>query len=251
VPEARRVFLGAAGWAIPRVHAHHFPAEGTGLERYATRVAAVEINSTFYRTHKPQTLERWASSVPDSFRFAVKVPRAITHERRLVDASEPLVEFLASLAVLGPKLGPLLVQLPPSLAYGAAMARSFFETFREGYGGDVVCEPRHPSWFTAEADALFEAVRVPRVAADPAPCAGAERPGGWPGLAYWRLHGSPAKYRSAYSDQALVRLATEIRTVVEGGASAWCIFDNTVTGAATGDALKLAGLLEERPGSPA
>ncbi len=248
MPEAPRVFLGTAGWAIPRVHAHHFPAEGTGLERYATRFAAAEINSTFYRTHKPQTLERWVSCVPDSFRFAVKVPKAITHERRLVDASEPVVAFLASLAVLRPKLGPLLVQLPPSLVFEAAVARRFFEAFREGYGGDLVCEPRHPSWFTAEADALFEGVRAARVAADPAPCAGAERPGGWRGLAYWRLHGSPAKYRSAYPEEALERLATEIRTGLEGGVSAWCIFDNTVTGAATGDALKLTRLIGGGPG---
>src|SRR5829696_7259254 len=123
--EPGRCFVGTAGWAIPRVHAHEFPAEGTGIERYASRFGAAEINSTFYRTHKPQTLERWAAMVPEPFRFAVKVPRAITHERRLVDVSELLDAFLGSLSAVGAKLGPLLVQLPPSLAFEASIAERF------------------------------------------------------------------------------------------------------------------------------
>jgi uncharacterized protein YecE (DUF72 family) len=248
---AGRFFLGTAGWSIPRVHAHEFRVEGSGLQRYAARFPAAEINSTFYRTSKPHTFERWAASVPEDFRFAAKAPKTITHTRRLVDVAEPLEEFLASVAGLGPKLGPILVQLPPSLAFEAAVAERFFGELRQRFGGDVVCEPRHPSWFTEDADRLLDMARVGRVGADPAPAQGAEEPGGWEGIAYWRLHGSPVKYRSAYSDEALERLAHSIRAALERGASAWCIFDNTATGAATGDALKLARLVGGGPGSGA
>jgi len=75
------VKVGCAGWAIPRQHAHRFPEQGTHLERYARRLPAVEINSSFYRSYQPKTYARWAASVPEHFRFAVKVPREITHRR--------------------------------------------------------------------------------------------------------------------------------------------------------------------------
>jgi uncharacterized protein YecE (DUF72 family) len=68
--------IGTAGWAIPRQCAEHFPRDGSGLERYAARFTAVEINSTFHRSHKPHTFARWAEAVPEGFRFAVKMPNA-------------------------------------------------------------------------------------------------------------------------------------------------------------------------------
>lgn len=75
--------IGTAGWSIPARHAQAVPAEGSQLQRYATALGGVEINSSFYRPHRPETYARWAASTPASFRFAVKCPRAITHEARL------------------------------------------------------------------------------------------------------------------------------------------------------------------------
>ncbi len=112
VPEVR---VGTAGGSIPKSHAGAFKAQGKHLERYASRLNAVEINSSFYRPHRKATYERWAASVPDEFRLTVKVPRAITHERRLRDAGDLLERFLSEVSGLGDKLEPLLVQLPPSL----------------------------------------------------------------------------------------------------------------------------------------
>src|SRR6185436_11229797 len=96
--------------------------EGGHLARYSRRFNASEINSSFHRPHRPVTYARWAACVPEDFRFSVKVPRAITHERRLSDAADLFAGFLAELAPLEDKLGPLLVQLPPSLAFDAALA---------------------------------------------------------------------------------------------------------------------------------
>ncbi|HVK14526.1 MAG TPA: DUF72 domain-containing protein, partial [Gemmataceae bacterium] len=165
---AGAIYIGCAGWALPKEHAPRFPSEGTHLTRYAGRLPAVEINSSFYKPHKPTTYTKWAASVPEGFRFAVKVPREATHTRRLVGAEDILDRFLPEATSLGEKLGPLLVQLPPSLAFSAAVAERFFAALREGFDGDVVVEPRHAGWFDAKADELVAKFRVARVAADPA-----------------------------------------------------------------------------------
>lgn len=234
-----RALIGTAGWSIPKGHAPAFPGEGSHLERYARVLPAVEINSSFYRPHRPATYARWAAGVPPGFRFSVKVPRAVTHERRLVDAAEPLARFLDEVAALGPALGPLLVQLPPSLRYDAARVDRFFGSLRERFGGEVACEPRHPSWFTDAVEARLSAFRVARVAADPAVVPRAAEPGGWTGLTYIRLHGSPEMYRSAYPPEALDAVARRLRAALEEGQAPWCIFDNTALGEATGNALDL------------
>jgi hypothetical protein len=118
--------VGTAGWAVPRAVAGDFPAVGSTLERYCARFDAVEINSTFYRSHRPSTYLRWAMATPPHFRFALKLPRTITHHARLVNVTSLLTGFVAEALHLGEKLGPLLVQLPPSLAYDAAVAEPFF-----------------------------------------------------------------------------------------------------------------------------
>src|SRR3954466_3448686 len=95
--------IGCAGWAIRREPSHRFAPFGTHLQRYATLFNAVEINSCFYRPHRRSTYERWAESVPKSFRFAVKLPKVITHEQRLLDAEARLDQFLEETSGLGPK----------------------------------------------------------------------------------------------------------------------------------------------------
>src|SRR6476620_9198879 len=92
---APAVYVGCAGWSIPKEHAGRFPAGGSHLERYAGRFNAVEINSSFYRPHRPETYARWAASVPESFQFAVKIPKEMTHTRRLRDVADPLARFLS------------------------------------------------------------------------------------------------------------------------------------------------------------
>src|SRR5512140_1876907 len=191
---SRMTYVGCAGWSLPRSKAELFPGSGSHLERYSGRFAAVEINSSFYHPHLQKTYGRWAATVPPGFRFAVKIPREITHARRLVGAEKPLHAFLSEAGDLGEKLGPLLVQLPPKLSFRREVARPFFEMFRAVFTGSVVCEPRHPSWFTPEAEECLVGFRVGRVAADPSVVSEAGKPGGWGGVFYYRLHGSPKMY---------------------------------------------------------
>jgi uncharacterized protein YecE (DUF72 family) len=196
----------------------------------------VEINSSFYRPHKPETYARWAASVPDGFRFAVKLPKAITHERRLIGCGDMLERFAGEIAHLGETLGPVLVQFPPSLGFDPVVAERFFTLARELLDGSMVCEPRHADWFSPEAEALLTASRIARVAADPAPVPGAEEPGGWGGLRYTRLHGSPRIYRSTY-DTAVIDQHAGMACVTD--VESWTIYDNTAAGAALGNALAM------------
>ncbi|MCR5879799.1 DUF72 domain-containing protein [Phenylobacterium sp. J367] len=236
-----RIRIATAGWAAPRTVRHRFPDAASGLQRYAGRFDAAEINSSFYRAHRASTWARWADETPAGFRFAVKAPKTITHERRLADSAELLHAFLAEARLLGPKLGPILVQLPPSLAFDLAVAAGFLETLRARYDGPVALEPRHPTWFEAGAEALLVAAQVARVSADPPRHPADARPGGWPGLAYWRLHGSPRMYYSAYDPTHLEALAAQLRA--SPAQEAWCVFDNTTSGAAAENALDLLEML--------
>ena len=237
--------VGCAGWSIPKEHAGRFPAEGSHLVRYSRRLSAVEINSSFYGPHRESTYARWAADTPGGFAFSLKIPREITHDRRLSEPEVPLDRFLAETAALGSKRGPLLVQLPPSLGFDAGTVAGFFAIVRQKYDGLLACEPRHPSWFTKQADRLLLDHEVARVAADPAVTPQAARPGGWPGLIYYRLHGSPKIYYSDYPAETLDRLAETLN--VSDKVPTWCIFDNTARGAATANALDLRERLRDDP----
>ena len=197
------MYIGTAGWNIPRAYKVWFPAAGSGLERYATRLNAAEINTSFYRPHAPATYERWAAAVPPGFRFSVKIPKVITHERALARAREPLDRFLGEIAGLGDRLGPLLIQLPPSHVFDARRTGRFLELLRARYDGDAVCEPRHASWTGDAAARLLTKFQVARVAADPPRAEGLATPGGWSGLTYYRWHGSPRPYFSSYAPEQL------------------------------------------------
>jgi len=239
-PTAPRI--GCAGWSIPSAHAALFGAGDSHLARYATRFDVTEINSTFYRAHQARTFERWAASVPARFRFSAKLPKAVTHEARLQGVGDALSAFFDALAGLGPKLGGVLVQLPPSLAFDARVANRFFAMLRRRCPASIACEPRHASWFEPAVEALWQRYAIARVAADPARVPAAAQPGGAgtpAGWSYWRWHGSPRVYYSRYDDAALQALARSLRAVHDPRAPAWCILDNTALGHAVDDAARL------------
>jgi uncharacterized protein YecE (DUF72 family) len=232
-------FIGTAGWSLPRDVQDAFPGEGSHLQRYAARFRASEINSSFHRPHREFVWRRWADSVPPHFRFCAKVPKAITHEKRLVQAEDDLFAFVEQVSPLGARLACLLVQLPPSLAFDASVAARFLEALRAAWHGDAVLEPRHSSWFSPDADALLASHRVARVLAEPVRFPSAAVPGGWPDLVYVRLHGSPRIYYSAYDAPLLASLAHRIAMEIRKARTVWCIFDNTAAGAAAHNALAL------------
>jgi uncharacterized protein YecE (DUF72 family) len=172
----------------------------------------------------------------------------VTHQAKLADCGVLLEEFVGQAAVLGDKLAVMLVQLPPKLELDPAIASAFFRDLSARSQAALVCEPRNATWFTDPADALLCELGVARVAADPAICEAAARPGGWRGLAYWRLHGSPVVYRSSYTDR-IEQYAAELTAPAVVAADRWCIFDNTASSAGAGDALALAQAIDQIDGA--
>ncbi len=237
-----RLLVGCAGWSLPKAAAAAFPVEGSHLERYAAVFPTVEINSSFYKPHKPETYARWAASVPEDFRFAVKVPRAITHDARLEDVDAQLDRFQGEAGMLGEKLGCLLVQMPPRSGFLDAPARAFFAQLQARFGCSIAFEGRHPTWFAPAATELLREYGVMRVIADPA--------AGQPGLheptslegVYVRLHGVPRIYYSRYSDDEIAAWRARLDHEVAAGRRVWCIFDNTAEGASVPNALALQAL---------
>jgi uncharacterized protein YecE (DUF72 family) len=240
---SRHVYIGTAGWVVPKPHAHAVAAEGSHLQRYAGVMNCVEINSTFYRPHLARTFERWAATTPEDFRFAVKLSKAVTHGAKLCRCGAELVAFFDNVRPLGEKLGPVLVQLPPKLAFDEGTAREFFETVRELHQGQVVVEPRHASWFAPGVDRMLREFEVARAMADPPQgSALAGGPGGWTGLRYFRLHGSPRKYWSEYGEDFLRTMAKRIESE-KRAKEVWVIFDNTASNHALGNAMELRKML--------
>jgi len=242
IRRSAEVRIGCAGWSIATRQAHLFGDGDSALARYATRFDVVEINSTFHRAHQPKTFERWAASVPVGFRFSVKLPRTITHDARLVRTSSLIAAFAGQVAGLGQRLGGVLVQLPPSLLFDARTAGHFFRALRRAFDVPVACEPRHASWFGPGVDATWARYGIARVAADPPKPEGAGHPGGAGTWHYWRLHGAPRMYYSAYDEQRLAGFASELEAHGTRQRPAWCIFDNTANSHAVDNALRLIQL---------
>ncbi|MGZ5280419.1 MAG: DUF72 domain-containing protein [Pseudobdellovibrionaceae bacterium] len=238
------VYIGTAGWTLPTHLKDQFPFVGTHLQKYAQVFNSVEINSSFYKEHKFETYVKWASSVPENFRFSVKLSRYFTQETRLEDSGEKLKEVLQTISGLGKKFGCLLVQLPPSLDFELKTASRFIDNLRKLYQGALVWEPRHLSWATPQALQLLIQNQIQKVWADPEPCPVPENLSGkWKAglqsFAYFRLHGSPVIYKSRYTISQLAKIKDLVHGAEATHSQTWCIFDNTTYGFATENAREL------------
>lgn len=240
------VRIGLAGWSeAASRYGKLLPATvlqgATGLRRYAAAFDFVEINSSFYRQVRAETYEKWAGEVPDNFRFSVKMHRLITHYTRLKNA-DLLEDFFGSVSGLGDKLAVVLVQLPPTLVFEKDHADKFFRAMRRIYKGCAVCEPRHASWSETEAQKTLAVhavgpvlTGIPSAGNDPLEEAAPKLP------LYFRLHGAPRRYYSAYSTEDLRTLAGFLDG--HGQRQRYVVFDNTAGPAGVRNALELQGLV--------
>jgi uncharacterized protein YecE (DUF72 family) len=241
--QQRTLRVGTAGWANPPNERARRPEAVTHLAHYATAFNFVEINSSFYRSHQRATYERWREQTPANFGFSVKLPRSVTHECALRRCRQELRQFVDEAEGLGHKLIVVLVQLPASLSFEPAVATRFFKSLTDICPSRIACEPRHMSWFTERADDILRTRGVSRVAADPTRAAGGDAPGGSLRLAYYRLHGSPKVYYSAYSADFLTQLATQINALTSRTKDICCVFDNTARHESWPNAQQLCALL--------
>jgi uncharacterized protein YecE (DUF72 family) len=264
--------VGTSGWVYPPWRGAFYPpglAQRRELEYLSRTLNSVEINGSFYALQRPTSYQKWAQQVPDDFVFSVKGPRFITHMKRLVDVDEALATFLASgVLALGPKLGPILWQLPPNLPFDPEAVAAFADllprttraaaALSEGHSDHIdgrawtttdadrplrhAMEVRHPSFGTPEVPELLREKGIALVLADSA--------GKFPVMdevtadfVYARLHGDHVLYTSGYTDDALDRWASRFSERARG-VDVYVYFDNDAKVRAPHDARALLDRLE-------
>lgn len=234
------VYIGTSGWNYDHWKGTFYPdtlPKSRWLEFYAQIFSTIEVNATFYRQVSQSTFERWRDKTPGGFIWAVKANRFITHIRRLQNVEDSLEKFFSQISVLGEKLGPVLFQLPPSLAFEPHAAEGFFSLLP--IGRRYTIEARHESWTGSDVLSLLKKYGIAWCISDTA--------GRFPYLeaitadfVYIRLHGSRKLYASLYTEEELEIWAKKIKS---WKIDAYAYFDNDFMGYAPKNAFRLRELL--------
>ena len=239
-----RIEIGTSGWNYPHWRAPFYQgaAPSEFLRLYARRFDSVEVNKSFYRLLTPTETRRWARQTGPSFRFAVKGSRFLTHMLKLKANPLAIRRFFTPLNPLGPKLGPVLFQLPPRWKPNVERLRTFLDSLPSGHR--YAFELRNPEWIIDPVLALFRERGIAfciydfdgratpvHVTAD---------------FGYVRLHGPGARYRGAYTPEQLRGWADWIETQARVGLDVYCYFDNDEKAFAAQNASDLIGILRER-----
>jgi uncharacterized protein YecE (DUF72 family) len=249
------VLLGTSGWQYRDWRGRFYPerlAQARWLEHYAGQFATVESNNAFYRLPEPRTFAAWAARTPADFVMAVKASRFLTHYKRLRDPEEPVRRFLEHAGHLGAKLGPVLLQLPPSLRMDLGALRDTLQCFPPEVR--VAVEPRHESWFTDATRALLTTQGAALCLADsPSRRSPVWRTSGW---SYLRFHEGTATPRPCYAEEALARWAEALAGAWDREERVYVYFNNDSGCCAVRDAARFAravaraGLRPTRAPSP-
>lgn len=239
------VFIGTSGWNYDEWQDGLYAGvpRRERLVHYARWFNAVEVNATFYRLQKPETLARWRNDTPADFRFSIKGNRYLTHNKKLHDPVDSVELERDNAHSLGCGLAAVLWQLPGNLSKDMARLQDFCAALDRWSGVRHAVEFRHRSWFDEETAACLDAHGVGNCQSDAAD---------WPmwdavtgGFVYIRLHGHTRTYASRYSTPHLKRWAAAIEKWRKEGRPVHVYFDNTAGGAAPADALKLKALLAD------
>ncbi len=237
--------IGTSGWHYEHWRGTFYPpGERPSLGHYAESFDTVEINSSFYRLPSPETFAQWRDQTPKDFVFAVKASRFITHMKKLSDPIDSFEKFFAAIVRLGPKLGPILFQLPPHWRRDADRLDNFLKPLGPKR---LRCafEFRNETWFCPEVHALLARHNAAHCIFDiarrvsPSPITA--------DFVYVRLHGpEAAAYAGSYSDRALAAWAARIDAWLREGRDVYCYFDNDQEAYAVRDALRLKAMTGER-----
>ncbi|MPY88235.1 MAG: DUF72 domain-containing protein [Luteitalea sp.] len=258
---AKRAFVGCSGWEYAHWRRVFYPLDvprRTWLSHYASRFDTVEINSSFYRLPSISSLRSWRDATPDTFLFALKASRYLTHLKKLTDPKQPLQRLFGRVRTFGPKLGPVLYQLPPGWSVNIDRLAAFLEALPQELPASSsrtsraprdrgrlrhVIEFRDTRWYVDEVLALLEAHGVALCVHDmPGSESGRRLVGPF---IYVRFHGVNARYGGGYGSRRLAGWADWLAEVRQSGRDAYVYFNNDIGGHAPHDALTLRKLLAE------
>lgn len=235
-------YIGTSGWSYKHWPETFFPKpfpSADWLCYYAGFFDAVEINSSFYHLPKLQTTQKWSEAVPDTFRFCVKMSRYITHVKRLKNPEVHLPIFLDNFYALLPKMGPVLIQLPPSLTFNDDVIGPFFQYIQKYYSDFAFAlEFRHPSWLEQPAIDLLQQHQVAMVISNSGNRFPYSEVVTSPNV-YLRYHGPEALYNSGYETSLLKQEAAKIEQWLDKGKTVWAFFNNDMGGHAYPNAIYL------------
>jgi uncharacterized protein YecE (DUF72 family) len=247
------MIIGTSGWQYRDWRGVLYPAgvaQRRWLEHYARQYQTVENNNSFYRLPPAETFARWAGQTPDDFVMTVKASRYLTHIRRLRDPAEPVARLLGAADSLGPKLGPVLLQLPPNLKADPGALDACLAAFRSAAAAlgrpapRVAVEPRHESWWTEETRRLLAAHDAALCWADRRgrPVTPLWRTASW---GYLRFHEGSARPWPRYGPQALRSWVTRLAGTWPDAAALYVYFNNDPGGAAVVNAAQFARLARQ------
>ncbi|MDQ1485242.1 MAG: hypothetical protein QOJ62_935 [Actinomycetota bacterium] len=236
--------VGTCGWQYDDWREAFYPREvpqNAWLAEYAKTFDTVECDNAFYRLPSRETFERWAAVLPDGFTMAVKASRFLTHIKRLKDPQEPVQRLLDHCGGLGARLGPILLQLPPSMKADLGRLEATLGSFAPHVR--VAVEPRHESWWTADLRRLLESRNAPLVWADRLgkPVAPLWRTADW---AYVRLHEGRAHPWPSYGETALRTWLHRITETWTSSEDVFVYFNNDPGAAAIRNARTLLRMLD-------
>lgn len=244
-----KIHIGTSGWSYKHWRGLFYPqklAASKWLDFYAGRFSTTEINGSFYRLPSEETVRKWTDGVPDDFLFCPKMSRYLTHMKKLRNPEEPLERFFSVFECMKPKLGPVLLQLPPMLPFNYDVAEHFYGLLKTKYKDyDFVIEVRHDTWLQEQSLTLMTAYDIGFVIShsnNVFPYAEAVTAK----TIYVRFHGPAELYASSYSDRQLRQYATKFMQWVKEGHEVWAYFNNDIHGYATGDAQRLLHQLEKK-----
>ena len=243
------IHIGTSGWHYRHWVGPFYPPgtpSGAYLDYYARHFTATEINGSFYRMPSERTLATWRDSVPGTFRFAVKASRFMSHAKKLAGPIELYAAFFGGIATLGPKLGPILIQLPPTWRVNGDRLRAFLRDAPRCYRYAV--EFRNATWLIP---AVYDVLAKHGAALCLYDIGGFQSPVETvTNFVYIRLHGPGAKYEGQYGTAALGAWAERIDRWTRSGYDVWCFFDNDQNGYAAADALRLQRLIATGAAEP-
>jgi uncharacterized protein YecE (DUF72 family) len=239
------VHVGTSGWQYRDWRGPFYPAglrQSDWLGHYAERFATVEVNNSFYRLPEAETFASWKEHTPDDFIVAVKASRYITHVKRLRDAAGPVTLLMERASRLGDKLGPVLLQLPPTMRADPGRLDETLAAFPPRT--QVAVELRHASWFSDEVRAVLERHHAALCLADRRgePQTPIWHTADW---AYLRLHEGESTPPPCYSDPPLRTWGERLRDAWGGDADAFVYFNNDGRCCAVADAIRFAAIIEE------